>query len=205
MKTAIVLGKGTLAINVAASMLPNGSGYKLVGIVPVLPAPMWCEDFWSWAKWAGTGVACYEHHNDIPDVDLVVSAQYDKILKKDFLERHGKVVNIHFSPLPRYRGVRPINWALKNGEIEHGVTIHEVDEDIDTGPIIAQVKFSIFHEMEVRDVYAACIAHGTQLWLSTLPLIDVIEADPQEWYSEEPSYYGKDDIKDLGDRGGWTR
>jgi len=88
MKTAIVLGKGTLAINVAASMLPNGSGYKLVGIVPVLPAPMWCEDFWSWAKWAGTGVACYEHHNDIPDVDLVVSAQYDKILKRDFLERH---------------------------------------------------------------------------------------------------------------------
>ena len=47
-----------------------------------------------------------------------------------------------------------INWALKDGCNEHGVTIHEVTSGVDNGPIISQIKYSIYPEFEeVIDVY----------------------------------------------------
>ena len=45
-------------------------------------------------------------------------------LKQNFIDSCKNIINLHNSPLPKYRGVRPINWALKNGEHSHGVTIH---------------------------------------------------------------------------------
>lgn len=48
------------------------------------------------------------------------------------------VLNIHPSLLPRYRGPSPISWALRNGDRELGVTVHRMDTDLDTGPILAQ-------------------------------------------------------------------
>ena len=206
MKTAIVMGKGSLAVNVAASMVPFAHGYKLIGIVPMLPDPPWCEGFHNWATF-GSKIRSHPHHDDLySKVDLVISAQYGRILPLEFVQRHGRVLNIHFSPLPKYRGMRPINWALKNNELEHGVTIHEVDGGIDTGPIVAQSKFSIYPKLEeVMHVYNRCVLAGTQLWKDILPFVDDLRADPQDWYMDEPSYYSKDDIAQLGDREGFTR
>lgn len=52
-------------------------------------------------------------------------------------------VNIHPSLLPRYRGPEPIFWIFRNGELESGVTIHRVDADLDTGPILRQERLSV--------------------------------------------------------------
>ncbi len=48
------------------------------------------------------------------------------------------VINIHSSLLPRYRGPAPVLWAIRNGDPDIGFTIHRMDEDFDTGPILAQ-------------------------------------------------------------------
>jgi methionyl-tRNA formyltransferase len=48
------------------------------------------------------------------------------------------VINVHSSLLPRYRGPAPVLWAIRNGDAEIGLTVHRMDEQFDTGPILAQ-------------------------------------------------------------------
>ena len=71
---------------------------------------------------------------------LAFSVFYDRIIHEPFIGRCDRILNLHNSPLPKYRGVSPINWALKNGEEKHGVTIHEITPRIDDGPVLAQVE-----------------------------------------------------------------
>jgi methionyl-tRNA formyltransferase len=48
------------------------------------------------------------------------------------------IVNVHSSVLPQYRGPAPVLWAIRNGDPDIGFTVHRMDEDFDTGPILAQ-------------------------------------------------------------------
>jgi phosphoribosylglycinamide formyltransferase 1 len=70
---------------------------------------------------------------------LVVCAGYMQLLTTEFLERFpGRVVNVHPSLLPRFPGTRAIADALEHGVDETGVTVHLVDDGIDSGPILRQ-------------------------------------------------------------------
>jgi len=71
--------------------------------------------------------------------DVVVVAAFGQILRAPLLSRFpGRVINVHPSLLPRYRGPNPYYWVLQNGERETGVTVHFMDEGIDTGDILLQ-------------------------------------------------------------------
>jgi methionyl-tRNA formyltransferase len=76
--------------------------------------------------------------------DIAVAVAYGKILKKDFFSvpKFG-TVNVHFSLLPKYRGAAPIQWSLLNGETSGGVTVFEIDEGLDTGPVYKQLQTEI--------------------------------------------------------------
>ncbi|MBV8394937.1 MAG: phosphoribosylglycinamide formyltransferase [Actinobacteria bacterium] len=72
-------------------------------------------------------------------VELVVLAGYMHLLTKPFLDRFpGRIVNVHPSLLPEFPGAHAIDDALAAGVDETGVTVHLVDEGLDTGPILAQ-------------------------------------------------------------------
>jgi LL-diaminopimelate aminotransferase len=73
------------------------------------------------------------------DADLLVSVDYDRILKREILTtaRLGGI-NAHPGRLPRYRGVGVVTWAVQNGEPAVGVTVHHMDEGIDSGDILVQ-------------------------------------------------------------------
>lgn len=77
-------------------------------------------------------------------LDLGVSVGYDKKLPAELVNRpaHG-TMNIHPSLLPEYRGANPYFWAIRNREETSGVTIHWMDEEFDTGPIIDQQKLKL--------------------------------------------------------------
>jgi methionyl-tRNA formyltransferase len=76
--------------------------------------------------------------------DLFVSMSFNQIFKKGFLSLTPLgVLNCHAGKLPFYRGRNVLNWALINGESEFGITVHKVDEGIDTGDIISQKIFPI--------------------------------------------------------------
>jgi phosphoribosylglycinamide formyltransferase 1 len=73
------------------------------------------------------------------DVELVVLAGYMALLSPGFLARFpGRVINVHPALLPAFPGLRAIEQALDYGVKVFGVTVHFVDEGVDTGPIIAQ-------------------------------------------------------------------
>ncbi|MBU0574487.1 MAG: methionyl-tRNA formyltransferase [Candidatus Margulisbacteria bacterium] len=76
--------------------------------------------------------------------ELIVAAAYGKILPKAVLDipKYG-CINVHASLLPKYRGAAPIQWAILNGEIETGITIMQMAEELDAGDIILQKKVPI--------------------------------------------------------------
>jgi methionyl-tRNA formyltransferase len=91
----------------------------------------------------------YNYINYIENLkpDLIVVCGYKYIIPHEIFNiPKFKTINIHPSYLPSYRGQHVINWAIVNGENETGVTIHFVDEGIDTGDIIVQKKVPIFFE-----------------------------------------------------------
>jgi methionyl-tRNA formyltransferase len=210
MRNVVVLGKGELAIKVANWFL-NSEDYTILAVVPVMPEPTWTESLATWGRTHGVQTVESGHYKDISNsggddarVDLAVSVFYDKIIKPSFIDKCQRIINIHNGPLPKYRGVSPINWALKNGEREHGVTIHEITPGIDDGPIIAQLKYSIYPEFdEVIDVYRRSLEYAWVLFRQTVPLLDRILAREQE--HDLASYYSRKEDIQLGDRSGLLR
>lgn len=66
-------------------------------------------------------------------------------------------INAHAGALPRYRGRYPLNWAIYNGEKEFGITVHGVDEGVDSGPILLQKLFPIREVDVAEDVYGKMV------------------------------------------------
>jgi methionyl-tRNA formyltransferase len=76
------------------------------------------------------------------DVALVMA--YGRILPADVLSapRRG-AMNLHASLLPRYRGAAPINWAIVRGETETGISLMQMDEGLDTGPVYSRHSLTL--------------------------------------------------------------
>ncbi|NDO68840.1 methionyl-tRNA formyltransferase [Schaedlerella arabinosiphila] len=78
------------------------------------------------------------------DVDLFVSMSFNQIFKSEIMNLPKfKTINCHAGKLPYYRGRNILNWALINDEKEFGITVHFMDEGIDTGDIILQKSYPI--------------------------------------------------------------
>jgi len=98
--------------------------------------------------------------------DLVLSLQNNYILDKkwiNYFEPRKGIINIHFSPLPKYSGYWPEMWAIWNKEKIHGVTLHYISDKIDTGNIILQKKFKINKNENRFTLYSRCSLEGFKL------------------------------------------
>lgn len=90
--------------------------------------------------WAETLLANVQHHQP----DLVVLAGFMKVLPANFVSAlKGKLINIHPSLLPEFKGAHAVRDALQAGATKTGVTVHYVDEGVDTGEIIVQSEVAI--------------------------------------------------------------
>jgi phosphoribosylglycinamide formyltransferase-1 len=77
-------------------------------------------------------------------VDLLVMAGFMRILDGDaLLPWVGRMINIHPSLLPKYRGMHTHRRALEAGDTQHGASVHYVTAELDGGPVIAQVRIAI--------------------------------------------------------------
>lgn len=87
------------------------------------------------------------------EVGLVVLAGFMEILGGSFIRRfEGRLINVHPSLLPAFRGVRAIEQALDYGVRVMGVTVHFVDEGVDSGPVILQEAFEVPYPREIEEV-----------------------------------------------------
>ena len=86
-------------------------------------------------------------------VDLIVLAGFMEILGRDFIRRfRGRIVNVHPSLLPSFPGVRAIEQALEHGVKVTGVTVHFVNEGVDSGPIILQEALELPYARDIAEV-----------------------------------------------------
>jgi methionyl-tRNA formyltransferase len=84
--------------------------------------------------------------------DCVVVSSYDRILGRRILD-HSRFVNVHYSPLPEYRGRANVNWAIINGEPEVAITIHTLMSELDAGNILFQKSVKVGPHDTVGDLY----------------------------------------------------
>ena len=94
-----------------------------------------------------------EVYNDFVDYlaghkpDLVICFSYSMLIRQEIFNLvDSRAYNIHYSLLPLNRGPNPIQWALIKGEEKTGITIHQMDTSIDTGPIVFQLPILIADE-----------------------------------------------------------
>ncbi|WP_417664943.1 phosphoribosylglycinamide formyltransferase [Pseudidiomarina sp.] len=87
--------------------------------------------------------------------DLIVLAGFMRILTPDFTRHyHGRMLNIHPSLLPKYKGINTHQRALDAGDTEHGVSVHFVTEELDGGPVILQATIPVFDGDTAADLQA---------------------------------------------------
>jgi len=84
-------------------------------------------------------------------IELICLAGFMKILSKSFIQRfNGKILNIHPSLLPKYKGLNTHARALKNNDKYSGCTVHLVNSKLDSGKIILQKKVKIYKNDNVE-------------------------------------------------------
>lgn len=103
--------------------------------------------------------------------DLGVTVAYGRILTPEVLAlpEHGWW-NVHFSLLPGYRGAAPVQRALLAGDTVIGVSVFQLDEGLDTGPLLAQVTHPIAESITAEKLLAELAVVGADLLGSTLRL-----------------------------------
>lgn len=85
--------------------------------------------------------------------DYIVLAGFMRILTPEFVNTFsGKLVNIHPSLLPKYKGLNTHQQAIDNGDEEHGVSVHFVTPELDGGPVIIQSRVPVFEDDTAVDL-----------------------------------------------------
>ena len=120
------------------------------------------------AKAAGIPAVCLDHtqFEDRDAYDKALKAQIDefgaegvvlagfmRILTPEFVNSFsGKLMNIHPSLLPKYKGLNTHQRAIDNGDTEHGVSVHFVTPELDGGPVIIQSRVPVFEDDTASDL-----------------------------------------------------
>ncbi|MBZ0269666.1 methionyl-tRNA formyltransferase [bacterium] len=131
-----------------------------------------------------------------PDVIAVVA--YGHIFRRWLLElpRHG-CVNLHFSLLPRHRGVAPVQWTILEGDDDAGVTVMRMDRGVDTGDVFRQAATPVGAEETAGELLHRLAALGAPALADTLADLEGgrAQAVPQE---ENGATYARKLEKDDG-------
>jgi methionyl-tRNA formyltransferase len=181
-------------VAVLARRPPTDTGAATVATVAAqLGLPVWDAGLVARAEVAGTIREA--------GVDLLLNVH-------SLFVAHGDVVaaprvgsfNLHPGPLPDYAGLNAPSWAIYNGEISHGVTLHRMERDVDTGAIAYAAPVPIRDNDTGLSLSAACVRHGLPL---IRRLVDTAARDPaaipavaqdlarRRWYGKAPPQDGR--------------
>jgi methionyl-tRNA formyltransferase len=124
--------------------------------------------------------------------DLFVVCHFQRLLKKELIEipRFG-AINLHPSMLPKYRGMSPQHWPIINGEKYTGITVHFIDEGVDTGDIIIQKKILIKKDYYVSDLQNQFKPIYKIIFNQAIELIESKNVNFFKQSHLKGSYYGK--------------
>ncbi|MBV8077193.1 MAG: hypothetical protein JO284_12380 [Planctomycetaceae bacterium] len=145
----------------ASPPAPGGRDATVWGVAEQLGYPTWPA---AWVKDPRSADRIRSH-----DIDILINIYSIFLFHREILgaTRLG-CFNVHPGPLPRYAGLNSMCWAIYRGETTHGVTIHEMQPTIDTGPIVSQSLFPIEDGDTGLRLASRCIKVGVALALQLL-------------------------------------
>lgn len=197
-----LIGRTSLAVACLDTVLRAGD--TIVAVIPDAGddgTDGWQPSLRGAAARAGLPIIGAPNVNDVAFVaqvgqlrpDFLLSFQAAPILRAPLIATARiAALNLHYGPLPRYRGVSPIAWALMNGERTHGVTLHVIEPGIDSGPIVAERSVSIGPADTGRALYDRCVEAGIALFHEAWVAVreqERIEARPQD--DDTALYYNR--------------
>lgn len=137
-------------------------------------------------------------------LDVAIVVAYGLLLPAPILEapRLG-CLNLHASLLPRWRGAAPIQRAIMAGDAETGVMVTQMDEGLDTGPVLGTARIAITGGMTASDLHDELAKIGAPLMVDTLALLAAGKITPTQQSDEGVTYAKKIDKAEA--RIDWTR
>jgi methionyl-tRNA formyltransferase len=139
------------------------------------------------------------------EIDLVASVAAPQIFRQPLIElpKFG-CINIHNSPLPKYRGMLPNFWQMYHGESQVGTTIHRINAKLDDGAILLQ-RFSPIERGETLDSLMSKTKRlGAHFMMEAIALIQNGKAQEIENTKEQATYFTfptKSDVREFRRRG----
>lgn len=166
-----IAGKNDIAVNCVDFVLNN---YKEFQVSIAVNKTDNGQDGWQ------KSLLKYASEHDLPILSLdelykidglfFFSLEYDCILKTEKFNS-DRLFNIHFSDLPKYKGMYTSVWPILNGDSSSGVTLHLIDDGIDTGDIIDKIVFKIDENDNSMDLYLKYLKYGEELFQKLFPKI----------------------------------
>lgn len=189
----VVAGKNNIAVNFVEWLIEKYPEINVFGVTN--STDNGCDTFQrSYKKF------CHSH--GIPTLSLedaylvegvFISLEFDKIIDTRKFKK-SNCFNIHFSNLPKYKGMYTSAWPIINAEEKTGVTFHEIDNGIDTGDIISQKEFPLDGNETAGSLYLKYIHYGTKLIKDTFPKLLEGKYERKKQSHINSSYYSKKSI-----------
>ncbi len=109
---------------------------------------------------------------DLYEPDYLILAGFMRILSRGFVEHyHGRLINIHPSLLPKFKGLHTHKRAIEAGESEHGASVHFVTPDLDAGPVLMQTKIPVRPADNEESLERAVLQMEHQLYPAAIALL----------------------------------
>lgn len=113
-----------------------------------------------------------EHKNLISGCNLGICAGFMEIIKKEIFEiPELGILNLHCGKLPEYKGRAPISRAIINGDEHIIMTLHRIDEGVDSGDILSEIAVTIGEEDDVNTMYDKCCEYSGRFVFDNLNLL----------------------------------
>jgi methionyl-tRNA formyltransferase len=130
--------------------------------------------------------------------DLLISIAGNQIFKQPLIDLAPKgCLNLHTALLPKYRGLMPSFWVLKNNEKETGVSVFFVDKGIDSGPILVQKRIPITERITQKELIKKSKKIGMDAIIEAISLIEKGNYQLIQNPDEEKTYYSFPTRKDV--------
>ena len=161
MKTICIAGKNDIAVNILLHCIENYSEYKIVCVTNKneTGVNLWQKSLKWFAERNNVEVVSLQDIYEMEEL-LFLSLEFDRIIKPEKF-KSTELYNIHFSMLPKYKGMFTSVLPILNNEEHTGVTLHKIRDGIDTGEIIEQQKVVIEPDDTAFNLYIKLINEGT--------------------------------------------
>lgn len=191
----VVAGKNNIAVHAIEVLSKKFDKNNIVAIPNQgdIGHDTWQRSFRKAANKLGVKIRTLNDIKDAKNIECFLSLECDQLIDPNRYPS-DKIFNIHFSDLPKYKGMYTSFWPIYNGEKNSGVTLHRIDRGIDTGAIIAKEKFSISSNDRSMDMYIKYIASGIKLFDENINNLLAGNFSTTAQRSVKSTYYSKNSV-----------